>query len=138
MAATIAPHPGHTALVSQLDALDGMLASSGGEMDGGRSEAAIVLVRMVRELLANACEPLDRDATSLLRVAEVCLRGGLGERLDPAGVGAALALIAKSARPPERVYGESPRPDTENAHPWGTLDAIAEISSGESQPAAEG
>jgi hypothetical protein len=136
MAASIAPHPGRTALVSQVDALDGMLASSGGEIDGVRSEAAIVLMRMVRELLGNGCEPLDGDAISLLRVAEVCLRGGPGERLDPAGIRAALALIAKSVGAPEGACSESPRPDTEAAPPWGTLGLIAEIASGESSSAA--
>jgi hypothetical protein len=105
----------------ELHALHGELRSSRGEICAGRDEAVTLLVRMARELVATVPQPLDRDALSLLRVAEACLTGAGERRLDPADVQAALAVIAKRARAPERTGDSSPE--------TGTLAAIADIAS---------
>lgn len=84
-----------------------------------RNEAVTILERTARGLFANGPQPLDRDALSLLRVAEVVVTAAPVERLDPADLRAALAAIAKRARATGNACQASPEA--------GTLAAIADI-----------
>ncbi len=90
-------------------------------LSAARNEAMAILVRTARELVANAPAPLDRDALSLLRVAEVVLSDAPAQLLDPADVRAALAVIAKRVGAGENAGEASPEA--------GTLAAIAQIAS---------
>jgi len=113
-------------VAAALTALDTELRSAGSEIRADRYDAVVALVRSARD----AREPLDRDAVSLLRVAEACLSGA---PIDDLGeVGAALALIARTVT--AQVGNAAAARHAATAHSHGTLSAIAELAGPGSKP----